>query len=172
MEKQQKIGDRVKMLRQHLGLNQVKFAESIGKEHSSISGYENAHKTPSVTTIHKICEVHKVQKSWLVEGVGSAFISDDGSLTMGFGPDHGKVIPRERILEEENKSLKQQVREMADQINQLINTVGRLSQQLGKLKALNLPYLVPVIEMNTEVKKDSVHVIEMYTKELGALKVA
>ena len=59
------FGQRIKKLRQELGLSQRDFAEKIGVTASALSSYEKGQKNPSVNVAIKISTVFSVSLDWL-----------------------------------------------------------------------------------------------------------
>ena len=59
------FGQRVKQLRQELGLSQRDFAEKIGITASALSSYEKGLKNPSVNVAINIASIFSVSLDWL-----------------------------------------------------------------------------------------------------------
>lgn len=64
------VNERVKSLREHLGLNQNEFANGIETTITSISRIENGFTAPRSSTLHKIIKAYGIDKDWLVNGIG------------------------------------------------------------------------------------------------------
>lgn len=60
----------IKKLRKSENLSQTAFAESLGLSRIYIATIEAGKNTPSDRTIRDICDLYKVNKSWLLEGTG------------------------------------------------------------------------------------------------------
>lgn len=64
------IGERVKQLRNELGLTQVEFGKRIGTSGATISTTESGKTTPDNQTILLICKTFGVNQEWLLTGEG------------------------------------------------------------------------------------------------------
>lgn len=64
---------RIKMLRKHLHLTQVAFAQQINLKQSTIADYEKGKTVMSDRTISDICRVYNVNEHWLRTGEGDMF---------------------------------------------------------------------------------------------------
>lgn len=64
------MGDRIKALRQALGLSQTEFGTRIGVTQNYIWMIESEKRIPSDRTIADICRVFGVSEAWLRDGVG------------------------------------------------------------------------------------------------------
>ena len=62
------IGDRIKLLRKDLKLNQLNFGQKIGITESAVCNFESGRRNPSDQTIKSICREFGVNKDWLLEG--------------------------------------------------------------------------------------------------------
>ena len=79
------ISNRLKLLREKLGLNRAQLARSIHFVPSMVSQVEHGTVTPSPRFIAAIIHVHKVSETWLRSGRGPMFQSktsmiDDSQL--------------------------------------------------------------------------------------------
>ena len=87
------IGERIKSLRETLGLTQEEFGKKIGRTRAGISAYEKGERTPDKTTLMLIEKVFNVNPKWLEEGKGEMFSSkyipveyyEDYNLSAGYG---------------------------------------------------------------------------------------
>ncbi|MBQ7826543.1 MAG: helix-turn-helix transcriptional regulator [Clostridia bacterium] len=61
--------NRIKELRQYLGLNQTEFGARIGIKQTTVAGYENG-RTPLDTVVSSICREFGVSRLWLEHGEG------------------------------------------------------------------------------------------------------
>lgn len=62
------IRDRVKILREKLGLSQEKFGERIGVKRATICNYEKKERNISDQAIRSICREFNVNENWLLTG--------------------------------------------------------------------------------------------------------
>ena len=67
------MNQRIRQIREALGMSQESFAESIGLQRNSLSLIENEKRNPSERTINDICARHGISKEWLVSGTGEMF---------------------------------------------------------------------------------------------------
>lgn len=72
--------NRIKELRDSLGLTQKEFAESIGVAYQSISLWENGQQSIGASKILLICKVHNVNQTWLETGEGPMFTVEKSPL--------------------------------------------------------------------------------------------
>lgn len=81
------VNKRLIQLREHLQLNQQKFAEKINRAQSTYCEYEKGKNIPE-RTILDICREFNVSEDWLRDGIGPMFrpAKDmDDELAMEFG---------------------------------------------------------------------------------------
>lgn len=81
------VNKRLIQLREHLQLNQQKFAEKINRAQSTYCEYEKGKNIPE-RTISDICREFNVSEDWLRDGIGPMFrpAKDmDDELAMEFG---------------------------------------------------------------------------------------
>lgn len=69
--------DRLKQLRQELGLNQEEFAKALKIGRSTIANYEAGTRVPISSVISLICKNWNVNETWLSTGEGEMFIEED-----------------------------------------------------------------------------------------------
>lgn len=67
------MGDRIKALRQSLGLTQQEFADRIGIKRGAIANYEIGRNISDVV-INSICRTYNVSENWLRTGEGEMFV--------------------------------------------------------------------------------------------------
>ena len=68
------MNDRIKELRQALGLTQQQFADSIGVKRNTVATYEMGRSIPSDAAISLICKEFGVSDAWLRNGEGEMFM--------------------------------------------------------------------------------------------------
>lgn len=75
--------ERLKMAREHSGLNKTKFAEKLGLTVSTVSLYESGNRVPADSTLKLISKEFSISYDWLKTGEGPMEIpqADDGSLS-------------------------------------------------------------------------------------------
>lgn len=65
------VNENIKKLREDiLKLSQDAFANELGLQRNTISLIENKRRNPSERTINDICSKFKVNKLWLINGIG------------------------------------------------------------------------------------------------------
>lgn len=67
------VGRRIKEIRQHRGLTQKDFADSLGIVQGFLSGIEREKKTPSDTLLIALCNLYEINESWLASGQGEMY---------------------------------------------------------------------------------------------------
>lgn len=67
------IGERIKMIREFLGLNQTAFGQKIGVGQSAIGLYENNKRSVPETVRKSICREFNVNYLFLDTGIGEMF---------------------------------------------------------------------------------------------------
>lgn len=66
--------ERIKELRQALGLTQQKFADALGVKQNTIAQYECGRNAPIDAVISLICREFGVSETWLRNGEGEMFV--------------------------------------------------------------------------------------------------
>ena len=74
------IGNRVKELREELGLSQPKFGERLGVSRDVISNIELERVEVKDMMINLICKTFNVNPLWLSDGEGKMFVETPQSL--------------------------------------------------------------------------------------------
>lgn len=86
------INDRIKELRQTLGLNQTAFAAKINQSPASVSMYESGVRVPKAPIVALICATFGVSRSWLENGIGDMYMPN------GTEPDDEAMQQISKIL--------------------------------------------------------------------------
>lgn len=73
------MNERIKELRERLGMSQTEFAESLNLKRNSISLIEVGKRNPSDRTILDICNKFDVSENWLRNGTGEVFLETPSS---------------------------------------------------------------------------------------------
>jgi len=79
------INQRVKVIRNTLGLTQARFAEKIFMSTSHLAGIEGANKELNDRNIYLICSRFNVNEQWLRAGNGEMFSPADDKFSKIFG---------------------------------------------------------------------------------------
>lgn len=69
-----KLNERIKTVRNTLGLTQQEFADKIKVKRNTVATYEMGRSTPSDSAIALICNEFDVNEDWLRYGTGEMFI--------------------------------------------------------------------------------------------------
>jgi transcriptional regulator with XRE-family HTH domain len=64
--RRQQIGSQIREARRRVGLSQVQLGERIGRDHKTISRWENAHRAPDLTDLLLIADALGVPLADLV----------------------------------------------------------------------------------------------------------
>ena len=115
------IGERVRLLRKELGLNQAQFAEKIGLKQAAIGLYENNQRGVADRIILLICEKYSVQEEWLRNGTGEMFLESDSTIVSQLSSEYGLDAFEKVLIEgflkmkpEERAVIKTYVRNLID----------------------------------------------------------
>lgn len=77
MSNEIEIRDRIKMIRENLGLSQAEFGEKLSLERSAISLIERKQRNATDRFIKDICREFSVDYIWLTTGEGEMFVDSD-----------------------------------------------------------------------------------------------
>lgn len=83
------IGQRIREIRKHYGLNQTDFGERIGLKQTAIGLYENDQRGVADRTILLICEKYSVREEWLRDGVEPMFVESDSTIVSQLSSEYG-----------------------------------------------------------------------------------
>lgn len=67
------IGERIKSIREKLGITQEEFSQRLGTTRNTITNYEANRRMPMDATIKSICREFHVSEVWLRTGEGEMF---------------------------------------------------------------------------------------------------
>lgn len=110
------VGERVKYLRNELGLNQTEFAEKINIKRSTVAGYENNSRKVIDRAIADIVREYNVNYEWLVYGEGEMFIDNDEDIY--------NLI--DRIMTNDNEYHKFLIKQVSSMSDEQIETIKSL----------------------------------------------
>lgn len=71
------INDRIRALREELGISQTAFGEPIGLSRDEVKNIEYKKTTPKEITIPIICKEYGVSETWLKDGTDPMYIKKD-----------------------------------------------------------------------------------------------
>ena len=83
------IGQRIREIRKHYGLNQTDFGERIGLKQTAIGLYENDQRGVADRTILLICEKYSVREEWLRNGIEPMFVESDSTIVSQLSSEYG-----------------------------------------------------------------------------------
>lgn len=92
------MNDRIRRLRETLGLNQTDFANKIGVQRSTVSNYEQGSRVPIDAVITSICREFNVNEVWLRTGDGDMFNEDDTGVDLVTRAMMGQSENKKRLL--------------------------------------------------------------------------
>lgn len=115
------IGQRIREIRKHYGLNQTDFGERIGLKQTAIGLYENDQRGVADRTILLICEKYSVREEWLRDGTEPMFIESDSTIVSQLSSEYGLDAFEKVLIEgflkmkpEERAVIKTYVRNLID----------------------------------------------------------
>ena len=82
------IGDRIKLLRKRLNMNQADFATPLGLRQSTIGNYESGSRGISDATILAICREYGANEEWLRTGSGEMFAAIPANVVSELAREH------------------------------------------------------------------------------------
>jgi transcriptional regulator with XRE-family HTH domain len=71
------LGERIKYLQKNSGKNQVEFAKSLGVSKGSLILYQKNNRRPDSSFLRTLCELYRVNPTWLLLGEGDPVIGDE-----------------------------------------------------------------------------------------------
>ena len=97
-----KLKERIKELRERLGLTQQKFSDRIGLKRQTIAAYEVGKIEPSDSTLLLLCKEFNVNEEWLRTGKGEIFLPESNdelkALAKKYNLSYGTQILIEKIV--------------------------------------------------------------------------
>lgn len=93
------MNERVKQLRESLGLSRAAFGEKFGVSGDVINNIERGRVEAKELLIAHMCSVYNVNIDWLMNGTGEMFteLSEDEELAKWIGEIQFKSIQKERV---------------------------------------------------------------------------
>lgn len=117
--------ERLRLLRKHLELTQKEFAQSIGlKSASAIGNIELGLIELSERNINSICEVHNVNKDWILTG--------NGDMIILVSPEEEFDILVGKLYAEDDQFKKNVIRAMLKLDDNDWNVVKKFTEELKK----------------------------------------
>jgi transcriptional regulator with XRE-family HTH domain len=98
------LGERIKYLTENSVMNQVDFARSLGVSKGSLILYHKNNRRPDSSFLKTLCELFRVNPTWLLLGEGEPFV--EVGTQEGKATGRGKVVaidPVVQLLNEEEE---------------------------------------------------------------------
>ncbi len=89
------LGERIKYLQKNSGKNQVEFAESLGVSKGSLVLYQKNNRRPDSSFLRTLCELYRVNPTWLLLGEGDPVIGDEAKS----GEREGRVGAMDPVMQ-------------------------------------------------------------------------
>lgn len=96
------LGERIKYLQKTSGKNQVEFSRSLGVSKGSLILYQKNDRSPDSSFLRTLCELYRVNPTWLLIGEGDPVLGEDGKVAFRAGKDEA-IDPVVQLLIEEEK---------------------------------------------------------------------
>ena len=137
------IGNRIKLVRQQLGLTQQQFAEKIGISRSHISNIENGNEMPSNSLVLLITAIFPVNHDWLLYEDGEMlYLGDDKTTDYWVREYLFDLLESELALNQNcSKNANDTMIVMADiikRLNQIISSTDNDEKKTSKYKLFQL----------------------------------
>lgn len=97
------INERLRYIRDQLGLTTRIFAKSINLSCGTITNMEKGHRNITDRTINDICRIHDVNPEWLINGIGPVF--EDALGKLNINEDVKSLVRQYAHLSREDKDL-------------------------------------------------------------------
>lgn len=81
MDINNKIGERIRLIRKHNRLTQLEFGRRLGCSKSSIINYERNNRSPDTIFLVKLLKEFNVNSNWLLLGTGNMFGHGNGEYS-------------------------------------------------------------------------------------------
>lgn len=119
------INDRVKELRNALGLTQTEFGNKVGLKQNTVGQIENAQRGVTDRTILLLCQTFNANEIWLRTGEGKMFNSSEDDALASIAAKYGSDELDKRIIEvfltlppEQRKVFSSFAKELAGDLNE------------------------------------------------------
>ncbi|WP_096064107.1 helix-turn-helix transcriptional regulator [Sphingobium sp. D43FB] len=124
------IGQRFFEIRRMQKATQMQFAGQLGLSQSALVAYERGERDPPAAAIAKLCEVHKVDPTWLLSGTGIPFRD---SLVEMMGK--ALVLAKDFVLKYETRPSRESELRLAKLYFQYLIENGTISNDMADLLA-------------------------------------
>ena len=96
------LGERIKYLQKNSGKNQAEFAKSLGVSKGSLILYQRNDRSPGSSFLRTLCELYRVNPTWLLLGEGKPVLGEEGKLAFRAGKDEA-IDPVVQLLKQEEE---------------------------------------------------------------------
>jgi transcriptional regulator with XRE-family HTH domain len=96
------LGERIKYLQKNSGKNQIEFARSLGVSKGSLILYQKNDRSPDSSFLRTLCELYRVNPTWLLIGEGEPVFGEDGRVAFRAGKDVA-IDPVIQLLNDEQE---------------------------------------------------------------------
>jgi len=96
------LGERIKYLQKNSGKNQAEFAKSLGISKGSLILYQKNDRSPSSLFLRTLCELNRVNPTWLLLGEGEPFLGEEGKVAFRTAKDEA-IDPVVQLLNQEEE---------------------------------------------------------------------
>lgn len=93
------MNERIKMIRNKIGLTQTDFGIRIGLKQNTVGQIENGQRGITDRTIILLCQTYNVSEDWLRDGTGEMFVEDDNFLLSSLSQQYGLDGLDRKIIE-------------------------------------------------------------------------
>ncbi|WP_143318896.1 helix-turn-helix transcriptional regulator [Clostridium sp. HBUAS56010] len=91
------MNERIKELRNYLGLSQKEFSQKVQVGQSTLAMFETGDRAPKDIHIAQICNTFNVNEDWLRNGAGKMFVQPDTFSLDEYAKIHG-LTERDRVI--------------------------------------------------------------------------
>ena len=116
------VNQRIKEVREFVGMTQTEFAKEIGKTQASITRNELGETKPRGTTLNSIIDKFNVSRHWLLTGDGEMFGVVAGTSESDLSTSWSEKA--HDALKAHNEELKQQVTFLQDMLRKAMSGIG------------------------------------------------
>jgi transcriptional regulator with XRE-family HTH domain len=87
------LGERIKFIQKASGKNQTEFAKSLSISKGSLILYQKNRRNPDSALLKSLCELYKVNATWLLLGEGEAVSVDIAAVRL----EDGRVLDQDPV---------------------------------------------------------------------------
>ncbi|MCP4129455.1 MAG: helix-turn-helix transcriptional regulator [bacterium] len=98
-----RIGKRLKQVRTHLGLNQIKFGDRSYIDRTFVNRIENEKQNPSFDFLMKVYDAFDISADWLLFGKGYMFTIPEDHFLNNLDPEKMELLKALNALSEEKQ---------------------------------------------------------------------